>query len=209
MPKRSSLSGLIPSTNYHSAHKPPVDALFGIDRWTDGRVVAFTHDILTAPDALTDDYGPCDVLVSDLPWQRGFDVFNQRADISDGRTYDQFMRRVAEIVEQATVPTYLITGRHALRHLPEPATVLPMYLNEDAAVAIGYRPGPEDEDRYGTAPEFLVELTRHYRTAGDFCCGYGRTARVFLRANRHAVVSDVNPQCIGYIAETAPQWVAS
>lgn len=197
---------MIPPVAYHGAHRPPVGAT-PLDRWEGAGCVAFVHDLMSSPD-LPDEYAACDVLVTDLPWQVGFDTFNQRASIADGRTYAAFMARVSEIVEQMVVPVWLVTGRHALRYLPQPVTVLPTMLNEDEAVAIGYQPGGEADGRYGVAPELLHALAQRYEVAGDFCCGYGRTGRFFLRSGERAVLSDFNPQCIGYIAEHAPGWTS-
>jgi hypothetical protein len=190
---------------YHSAHKPPIDAR-SVERWSGPGCLAFVHDILSTP-ALPGEYVICDVLVADLPWQRGYETFNERAGVDDGRTYATFMQRVAELVEATDVPTYLITGKHALSRLPTPAMTLPMMLNEWEAIAICYRPGSEADGRYGVAPEFLHALAQRYAIAGDFCAGYGRTGRFFLRAGKRAVLSDLNPQCIGYIAEHADAWV--
>lgn len=204
---RSSLSGLIPTVDYHGAHKPPVKAP-PMDRWEGAGCLAFTHDLMTAP-TLPAEFVICDVLVTDLPWQKGYETFNDRAGVDDGRTYASFMDRVAEIVESTAVPLYLITGRHALPKLPKPDALLPMRLNEDDAVAISYRPGDETNSSYGVAPEFLHALAQRYDVAGDFCAGYGRTARFFLRSGKQAVMSDFNPSCIGYIAEHAPTWAKS
>lgn len=195
---------MIPTVAYHGAHDPIVDAP-AIDRWEGERCVAFVHDILAA-DTLPADYNVCDVLVTDLPWQRGYETFNDRAGVVDDRTYATFMQRVAELVEATTIPAYLITGKHALPKLPGPDITLPMMLNEWEAVAISYRPGTEVDGRYGVAPEFLHALAQRYETAGDFCAGYGRTARFFLRSGKRAVLSDFNPHCVGYIAENAPGW---
>lgn len=204
---RSSLSGLIPTTAYHGAHRPVVDGLPAVERFdTHPGLVAFRHDLLT-DGPLPADYATADVLVTDLPWRLGFDTFNERAGITDDRTYDEFLDVISHIVETTTIPVYLITGRHALSKLPTPATTIPMALNENDAIAVAYRPGDEADGSYGTAPEFLHALTtRGYATVGDPCCGYGRTARVFLRAGKAAVVSDMNPTCIGYISQHAQEW---
>jgi hypothetical protein len=193
--------------HYHGGHRRPFDGVASRREWfgTLG-LVAFTHDLLT-DGPLPADYEHADVLVSDLPWRVGFDTFNQRAGITDDRTYGECMAAVAELVEGTAVPVYLVTGKHALAYLPEPATTLPMMLNQDEAIAICYRPGDEADGRYRNTWEFLDALARRYGTAGDPCCGYGRTARVFLQAGRSAVVSDMNPLCIGYIAEHAGGWL--
>lgn len=200
---------MIPRSDYHSAHKPPVSAPV-LNHWDGERCSAFVLDILdTAPSQVFEKYGyrDCDVLVTDLPWRKGFDEFNRRAGATDGRTYPAFMQRVGQIINAGAVPTYLVTGRHALHYLPAPDVVLPMRLNEDEAVAIGYRPGVEAFADYGIAQEFLHALADTYGHAGDFCCGYGRTGRFFLRAGKRALLSDINPRCVGYIAEHAAEWV--
>lgn len=202
---RSSLSGMLPAVAYHGAHLDPVEAP-PVQAWKGVGVTAFVHDIIGKP--LPDDYDQCDVLVTDLPWQKGYDTFNQRAGISDGRDYSDFLAAVSGIVESTTAPLYVITGRHALPKLPTADITFPIQLNEDAAVAVGYRPGGEAGGRYSVAPEFLHALAQRYGTVGDFCCGYGRSARVFLRSGKRAVVSDFNPTCIGYISQHATEWTA-
>jgi hypothetical protein len=205
MSRRSSARAAIPRTAYHGAHRDTV-AAEPVSRWENGACVAFTHDLMSAA-TLPAEFQQCDVFVTDLPWRNGYDAFNERAGVGDGRTYQQFMRRVAEIVESVTAPTYLVTGRHALPLLPEPDAILAMMLNEDAAVAIGYRPGAEGDGRYGVVPEFLYALAQRYTTVGDFCCGYGSAGRFFLRSGKRAVLSDFNPLCIGYIAAHADGWL--
>ena len=195
---------LIPTVAYHGAHKSTV-AASPVQRWEGAGCLAFVHDLMSAP-TLPGEFLICDVLVTDLPWRIGYETFNRRAGVIDGRTYGTFMTRVSEIVESTSVPLYLITGKHALRHLPAPDCALFMRLNEDDALAIGYRPGGEVERSYGVSQEFLAELARRYDVAGDFCAGYGRTARFFLRAGKRAVMSDYNARCIGYIAEHAASW---
>lgn len=200
----------IPRLDYHSAHKPPLTGILPADRFDAtgvyrGRLAAFVHDLSAG--ILPADYLACDVIVADLPWRKGFDEFNRRAALN-GRTYPAFMQAVSTIMDGLTVPTYLVTGKHALAYLPKPDVVLPMRLNQDDAVAIGYRPGAETFADYGDSREFLHALAQEYDRAGDPCCGYGRTGRVFLRSGKSAVLSDVNPQCIGYVADRARGWLA-
>lgn len=196
----------IPSYDYHGAHKPTVDAPRR-KRWSDGSSLAFVHDLTDGP--LPRAYGTCDVLYTDLPWQKGFDIFNKRAGIDDGRTYREFMASVSGIIASipASRPVYLVTGRHALSLLPEPAQVLDTRLNEDVSVIIAYNVH-ETHERFGEARELLRSLAMQYERVGDFCCGYGSAARMFLRQGKTFVSSDVNPSCIGYIAAHVTSWVS-
>lgn len=206
MNHRSSARKAIPTSDYHSAHRPAQDSP-ALDRWEGDRCLAFVHDLMAAP-TLPSEFDACDVLTAEIPWQRGFETFNERAGVDDDRTYRTFLQRVSEIVDSTTVPVYLITGRHALRRLPEPDTMTGTKLNEWDALILGYRPAPEiGAAHYGVAQEMLHALAQGYGCAGDFCAGYGRTGRFFLRSGKCAVLSDFNPRCIGYIAEHALGWV--
>jgi 2-polyprenyl-3-methyl-5-hydroxy-6-metoxy-1,4-benzoquinol methylase len=60
--------------------------------------------------------------------------------------------------------------------------------------------------RCGTDIEVIGHLARRYARVGDFCCGYGRTLRLFARHGKRFTGSDYNARCIGYIAEHAPEW---
>ncbi len=201
----SSARGMIPTSTYHSAHRPPHDAP-ELDRWEGPSCLAFVHDLMSSP-SLPPEFDVCDVLSAEIPWQRGFGTFNERAQVSDDRTYGQFLGRVSEIVAAESRPVYLLTGRHALGRLPEPDSIADTMLNEWEAVILGYRPDPQiAAGTFGVTQELYHALAQRYETAGDFCCGYGRTGRFFLRSGKRAVLSDFNPQCVGYIAEHAPTW---
>lgn len=209
MPRKtpnSSARGMIPIVNYHSAHRAPHEAS-PVQRWEGSGCLAFTHDLMASP-RLPPEFALCDVLIAEVPWQKGFATFNQRAGVDDERTYAGFLRRLSEIVDSVTTtPLYLVTGRHAVARLPKPDAKVEMMLNEWDALVLGYRPGPELEQcQSGVIPEFLHALAQRHDVAGDFACGYGRTARFFLRSGKRAVMSDFNPKCIGYIAEHAAEW---
>lgn len=205
MSRRSSARGSIPATDYHSAHRPP-QQIAEVKRWEGNGCLAFAHDLMSLP-VLPPEFGACDVLTAEIPWQRGFGTFNERAGVDDGRTYKAFLGRVSDIVDAATVPVYLITGRHALPRLPAPDTITDTRLNEWDAVILGYRPDPAiGSETFGVVQEMLHRLAQTYECAGDFCCGYGRTGRFFLRSGKRAVLSDFNASCVGYVAEHAPGW---
>lgn len=204
MPKRYLASSLTPRYDYHGAHKRTVDAPPRLD-WSDGSSLAFVHDLIAGP--LPHAYGTCDVLYTDLPWRKGFDIFNKRACIDDGRTYPEFMAAVSSIIASvpSSRPIYLVTGRHALSLLPEPAQVLDTRLNEDVSVIVAYNIH-EAHRRFGDSRELLFSLATQYERVGDFCCGYGSAARAFRRQGKTFVASDVNPSCIGYIADHVEDW---
>jgi hypothetical protein len=201
----------IPTFDYHSAHKPAVTDAPATDRIELAGSVAFVHDIITAPATrpLPAEYDNCGAIVTDLPWRNGFDTFNQRAGITDGRTYRDFIAALARVIATRDIPIYLVTGTHALKqlpgNLPEPAFSGPIRLNEHPSIVIAYH-APAPKRRWVVAQDLLGEVITDHARIGDFCCGYGRTARIAANRGKTFVASDVNPQCIGYIAAHLPEW---
>lgn len=196
--------------NYHSALAPPLEAKPITEHVEIGESLAFTHDLRHGLPIV---YAACDVFYTDLPWRDGFLVFEARAGAVkaklEGRPstltvsketprYEGFLQNVAAIVESVKQPVVLVTGKHALRGLPRPEHLYNTYLNGASAVALVYR---TELKSYGNEFEILRELAQRFNCVGDFCCGYGRTGRVFKEAGKRFVMSDFNPACIGRIAQ--------
>lgn len=195
----------LPQHAYHSQLAPPV-ASRPADRYALGDSVAFRYDLT---DVLSNKYGElpeeyrgCDILYSELPWRNGMDAFNERAGMSV--TYADFMAAVSRVVlTTPDIPVILVTGRHALSRLPEPSQVLTTSLNADPAVALLYNTRTKPVN---TATELITRIADRFDRVGDFCCGYGRTLRIFHRVGGTFVGSDYNASCIGYIADHAEGW---
>lgn len=191
----------VPSSDYHSAHKPALTHILPAERVERGGSTAFAHDITTG---MPSEYDACDVLYADLPWRNGMDEFNHRAGIQ-GLTYKQFMGAMSDIATNDPRPVVYVTGQHALKSLPKADHVAPLHLNEWAAIAIMYRPSTPTR-KWGTATELLLDLANRHDRVGDFCCGYGRTLKIFAKAGNRFTGSDYNTQCIGYIANHIDEW---
>lgn len=189
---------------YHSVHLPRITDT-PAQRWTDGRSAALVHDVLALH--LPPEFKPCDVLYADLPWQSGFAEYNERAGVDDRRTYRDFMTKVSGMVRRQSRPMVLVTGKHALKLLPEPTQVAPVRMpvaNRQAAVAVIYRT-KLDPTWIGTAG-LLDALAQRFERVGDFCCGYGWSAKAFAKRGKAFTASDYNAECVGYIATHAPDW---
>jgi hypothetical protein len=141
------------------------------------------------------------VFYSDLPWYTnfGFQRFNDRAAVYDGRTYQQFMDAITAILTTVQVPTMFVTGHHAKPHLPPPTYKFPLHLNEYPAVAYCYHfDGKPPVAK--SAAAVLHEMADRFACVGDYCCGYGTAGRIFAQHGKRFVMSDFNPQCIGAFA---------
>lgn len=194
--------------SYHSALTKPLEVA-PCNFFQVGESIAFVHDIRRG---LPTDFDPCDVFYTDLPWQGGFLVFEARTKAvlaaeyaklgvttrEPQTTYPDFLRSVGEVIRRSSKPMVLVTGRRSMPFLPEPSFVYSSSLNGAPAVALCYSLKLQDGR---SATKILSELASRFHCVGDFCCGYGRTARTFHAAGKRFIVSDYNPRCIGQIAK--------
>ena len=194
---------------YHSVHLDAEPAQ-PQDWWTDGESVAFTHDIAATHEwgasLLPDEYGSCDVLYADLPWRSGYARYVDRAGVKTA-SWSVFMTVVGWRLEQWSKPAVIVTGVHARRFLPAAAQELPVRMpvaGRQPAIAFVYGAGFTPE--WDGTDELLTYLAARFERVGDFCAGYGWAPRAFARAGKSFVASDINPSCIGYIAEHAHEW---
>lgn len=179
---------------YHTALAPEPFRLDPLDRAVFDDGLAFQHDIFNG---LPIEYYGCAALYSELPWRKGFDVFEGRAGVK-GRSYNDFLDAVRSAVRFLAVPTVIITGAHAVKRL-QPDRAVETRLNGEKMLALCWNISPpESED----CKDVLWLMANACASIGDFCCGYGRTARFAREAGARFVVSDYNGSCIRYVAET-------
>jgi hypothetical protein len=167
---------------------------------------AITHDVF---DNLPQEYDNVDIFYSEISWQHGIKIFNERSGVE--RDFYQYMERISQIITHYNKPTIIICGKNALKHLPEPKQIIETKLKlakNSKALAAVYNfeyTGP-----YETTDDIIETLADTYNCIGDFCCGYGRSGYIFNKKNKDFVQSDYNPKCIGYIKnyylkESTPQ----
>ena len=178
---------------YHTALKPEHDAAPCQTVVADDSI-AFCHDIFAG---LPDEYDFAQVIYTEIPWLDGFDTFEGRAGAS-GRDYASFLAALSNIIMESSLPMVIVAGKKARKYLPEPVEAYSTKLNGAPAAAYCYRIGLSN---YASDMDILAELTRRFDVGGDFCCGYGRTAKAFRDAGKRFVVSDYNPTCIGHIRD--------
>lgn len=194
---------------YHSVHLDPEPAE-PRDWWTDGESVAFVRDVSAVHDTpahrLPAEYDSCDLLYADLPWRSGYSRYVDRAG-AETVSWSTFMTIVGWKLAAWNKAAVIVTGIHARRFLPPAAQELPVRMpvaGRQQAIAYVYGAGFTPE--WDGTDELLTYLAARFERVGDFCAGYGWAPRAFARAGRSFVASDINPQCVGYIAEHAAEW---
>ena len=145
-----------------------------------------------------------DVWYSDLPWRDGYAKFGDRAGIEQAMPYGELIARIGEEAQAFGKPVCFITGKHAVKLL-QPQAVAQATLNGGSAVACLW--GMPAWEGVRDAEEIIKGLATKHECVGDFCCGYGRAGRIFAQAGKQYIMSDLNPECIGYIAKHEGEWV--
>ena len=184
---------------YHSAlHKP--SNYPALDKIQLGNSVAFTHDVMKG---IPKEYEKCDIIYIEIPWIDGFQIFEERANIKQQRTYEEFMVSVSDFVTNLKKPTIVITGKKGLKYLPKLGIEAGTVLNGAPCRLMMYNTTVSNLAKCIT---ILEELSLKYNCIGDPCCGFGRSAKAFKQAGKQFIVSDYNAECIGYIAQEWANW---
>jgi hypothetical protein len=187
--------------DYHTALTQDTTRWPVLDMHMGLRGVSFQADLNSGiPEAMYN----ADIWYTDLPWRVGYFEFAKRAGVEQSQPYTRLLKSIGVAVATAKIPAILITGKHAIKSL-SPESIAKVTLNNGEAVAClwGYKPW------VGTinTVALLKNLAAEYQRVGDFCCGYGRAGKIFAEAGKRYVMSDLNGECIGYIAAHERTWV--
>lgn len=195
---------------YHSATKlHDVQQARFLDRWTSPEGdQAFAWD-LAVNRVLPGAFDACDVLWSEPPWPRGWDVFYGRLGQEPPMPYPQFLRLCS--VHTQRIGGAMICAKSAVRYLTDPDDVTDSWIvdpsNPCKVAWYGMRlRGP----LRSTSNLYLIaHLAQTHERVGDFAAGYGNTGRIFAQHGKRWVMSDLDPRCIGFIADHAHTWSAA
>lgn len=158
--------------------------------------VAFFYDV-TKPNLRINLFKDCDVFYTDLAWKHGLYRFNEMAGVNVG--YKEYLFGVSNIIVKQSKPMFIVAGKTEGKHLPTPTATFPIVLNGGNAVVYvyNYSKGVCEKDTI----QLLKRLAKEFNKVGDFCCGYGRSGRIFTDNGKKFVMSDYNKKCIGYIKD--------
>lgn len=204
-----------PERPYHTAIFPEQPGEAMASRVEVGDSVVVQHDIFLP---LPKEFARCDVLYAEPAWRPSFDEFNRRAGVTGDRTYKEYMSAIAKRIRETTVPVFLVVGPAMRKLVDSPTSQFPIFVEGPKATAycfVYHRAYADPAARvqaghaWGiTQTQLLQALSREYRCVGDFCAGYGYTARVWAGEGLPFVMSDYNAKCVAYIGAHAPNWYA-
>lgn len=186
---------------YHTALAEPEYEGKPVQFWTDGKNIALAADLMNG---LPPYLKIANVLYAEPPWKQGYDIFNRRAGLITGRTWEDWLHRFSMLMSGSDKPVCAMVGKQGLAHI-SPDDVLPIKLsahNCDAFLALWN----DVRVQGGSTDEAVIDLAQNYGAVGDLCCGFGRASRLIKQAGGTFIACDVNATCIGYIAEHADAW---
>jgi hypothetical protein len=187
----------IPYT-YHSALRAERVGLGGTEYFSDGKSVVFRHDIC---DGTREEFLSCDCIYVEPAWRSGYETFQRRAGVK-GKTFDEYIAAIKDVVAALNKPTFLVGGKHMLRAL-EPESAQPIRLYRfDAQLLLWNSPAAGTMTPMKTTLDLQRWLGRYARVL-DFCCGYGEHLRQF----KTFVACDINKKCVTRVARDV-MWCA-
>jgi hypothetical protein len=166
--------------------------------------IAFQHDIATTK-GLPAEYEKADIFYLEIPWQHGYPKFQKRAGKNiESSEYLDFLRSLNDIIQALDRPVILYAGVYASKRIPEPTSKKNIRLLHGAMVT-AFCYNIVIPDHIQTSLGVVKHLAANYECIGNFVCGYGYSGFEFLKAGKKFVMSDINPFCIGSIAERLKQ----
>jgi len=186
--------------NYHSALTQPLKIEKELSYYGNNGNFVIKRDICKG---LPEEFRLCDVIYSEPSWLMGYEKFLSRAS-TEGSDYKKYIESISGIIKKTNKPIWIVTGRHALKHFPIPHHSQEIKLFHHDAFLLGWNDRSLDWTDFGsikTTDNLLEILSDTYDRVGDFCCGYGNTARAFLNKGKEFVMSDINGKCVYYIAK--------
>lgn len=145
-------------------------------------------------------YAGCDVFYADLAWSRGVNKFAELAGTEV--EFKKYMEKITEIARNNGNPFYLVAGKEVEKYMIGFAYT-DIKLNGDSAVLYSVN-APLIGNNLDSV-ELLELLALKHDRIGDFCCGMGRSGRIFKEKGKKFVMTDINGRCIEYLARKYEQ----
>lgn len=173
------------------------------DRFEENGITAFRWDVFAgwSPEHLKGD-----ALFMEIPWRRGFQVFEERAGFKkqEDRTHRAFVEKVMEMLSGWDSTAVLFHGKeiHKLISGQDSQFESTLFGGQTLVSVFNCKDMPEFKSDW----EIYDWVADRSEVLVNPVCGYGRTARIAKNKGKRAVVSDYNSTCIGYIRDHWSSW---
>lgn len=170
------------------------------EMYEDDDIIAFVHDIESKE--IPEVFFQVDFIYSDLPWENGYETFNKRAG-RENNTWSELVMRAVELTRKLDKPFYFTGGKGFAKYFPDNSCEEYHWGIHNYNTRI-YTNNPINK-KIKDVESYIEELYAIYDVGLDFCCGYGSLGKFAKLTGKKAILTDINPYCIGYIEITSPQ----
>jgi hypothetical protein len=143
-----------------------------------------------------------DVIYSEPSWKDGYKVFLSR--VGSGAyswsDYLAYLRGISNIVRGLGVPSFLLIGKHMVKHL-NPDTVVTLSHHGYPSLLGIWNVSGQVPEGLANSGDIVEYVSSKYAKVWDFCCGYGNIAQAMRSKGKQFVCSDINKKCLYYIAD--------
>lgn len=185
---------------YHSALKNIKTEIINneIDCYSNKDGIVFARDICSEYSIV--DISGMDFIYSEPAWRTGYKIFIERAgQRMQDDSYRNYLDHIKKLISRYNLPTYILMGYRMKKYL-NPERCIDTNVH-DMKAFIGIWNSDIEIVPSRNNLEFLESIFHRYNCVYDFSCGYGNTARIALRLGKKFMCSDINKQCIYYIAK--------
>ena len=177
--------------DYHSMLINEKEDLKNLDFYYLGGNTVIQHDLTEGTLPI---FKKADVIYSEPAWQRGYELFKNRAQIKDSQnTFKKYLLSIKEAIEELKKPSFIVSGKHMLKTLsPDHVTEIDLHGYKSYLSIWNHKP-MSFKDNFAC----MDKLSEEFPCVLDFSCGYGITAEYF----NSWVLSDINKKCVYYVAK--------
>ena len=137
----------------------------------------------------------CDVIFSEIAWQYGFGVFNERAG-NEPSAYSDYLDNINKLVHELNVPAFIICGKNAAKHFTDFRTAeIKINLSGTSMAGCVLYIWNYSGATPKTTSALIMQLQSQFKCCLDFSCGYGE----HLIGFEDFVGCDIDRDCLTYL----------
>ena len=146
---------------------------------------------------MREEFRDCDVIFSEIAWQYGYKIFNEKAGNSPN-PYAEYLRNIQKLILELGIPAFIVCGKSAARYFDK-AKSYPIAIRTSGTNMPGcqlYVWNYDYTHDFKDTKELVAFLSQNFKKCLDFSCGYGE----HLLSFNDFVGCDINRECLTYLS---------
>jgi hypothetical protein len=137
-------------------------------------------------------------LYTDLPFQRGYEIFNKRTGKTDGKGWKNLVTQARRIAIELGIP-YFFMGDKSFASIFNTEYQFEMKWEAHKTNGLIFTNTNIMNLDLKSNDDLIRYLFSQHKIGLDIACGYGHLTRKALECDGYTISMDINPYCIGYI----------